>query len=55
VLITAHAVATGAAVFVFLGGVQIAAITIILVYATRYRSSPCASHARDLSGAIPAT
>ena len=44
VLITSHAVATGAAVFIALGVVQIAAITLILVFATRYRSSVCTGH-----------
>jgi hypothetical protein len=43
-LVTTHAVATGAAVFIALGAVQIAATTLILVYATRYRSSLCAGH-----------
>jgi hypothetical protein len=43
-LVTAHAIATGAAVFIVLGGVQIVATTLILLYATRYRSSYCAGH-----------
>jgi hypothetical protein len=44
-LVTTHAVAMGAAVFIALGVVQIAAITLILVYATKYQSSVCAGHA----------
>lgn len=44
VLVTSHALATGAAVFVALGAVQIIATTIVLVYATRYASSYCAGH-----------
>lgn len=48
-LVTTHAIATRAVVFILLGGVQILAITVILVYATKYASSYCASHApRDL-------
>jgi uncharacterized protein with PQ loop repeat len=43
-LVTTHAVATGAAVFVLLGGLQIVAITVILVYAARYRDSYCDGH-----------
>ena len=46
VLITAHAVATRAAVFVLLGGVQIVAIGVILLYATRYRYQACGGHTR---------
>ncbi len=43
-LLTAHAIATDAAVFVLLGSLQALAITTILVYATKYRSSYCAGH-----------
>ncbi|MGH2686899.1 MAG: PQ-loop domain-containing transporter [Actinomycetota bacterium] len=43
-LVTINAIATGATVFIFLGGVQIVATALILLYATRYRSSYCASH-----------
>ncbi len=45
VLLTAHAIATHSAVFVLLGALQIVAITTILIYATKYRSSYCAGHA----------
>jgi len=43
-LVTSHAIATHALVFTLLGVVQIVAIVLILVYATRYRSSQCAGH-----------
>ena len=43
-LVTTHAIATRAAVFIVLGGVQIAATTVILVYATRYASPTCGTH-----------
>lgn len=44
-LVTTHAVATRAVVFILLGSVQVLATTVILVYATKYASSYCASHA----------
>jgi hypothetical protein len=43
-LVTTHAIATGAVVFIVLGGVQIVATTLILLYATKYASSYCGSH-----------
>jgi PQ loop repeat len=43
-LVTAHAIAMGAVAFILLGGVQIAATTVILVYATKYTSSYCVGH-----------
>jgi hypothetical protein len=43
-LITAHAVAIGAVVFIALGVVQLAAITVILVFTGKYAGSYCASH-----------
>jgi PQ loop repeat len=46
-LVTTHAIATGAVVFILLGGVQVVAITVILVYATKYASSYCLGHAPD--------
>jgi hypothetical protein len=46
-LVTTHAIAIGAVVFILLGGVQIVAITVILVYATKYASSICLGHAPD--------
>lgn len=45
VLITARAVAIGAAAFVVLGGIQIVATTLIMLYAARYKDAPCPSHA----------
>ena len=44
VLTTTHAVAIGAAVFVALGGIQIVATTLIMLYAARYKDTPCPSH-----------
>src|SRR6266487_3390664 len=44
VLITALAVAIGAAAFVVLGGIQIVATTLIMLYAARYKDTPCPSH-----------
>jgi len=46
--VTAHAIATRATVFVVLGGVQIVATTVILLYATKYASSYCFGHAGNL-------
>lgn len=43
-LVTTHALATGARVFIALGGVQIAATTVILIYATKYASFTCRTH-----------
>ncbi|MGH2676240.1 MAG: PQ-loop repeat-containing protein [Actinomycetota bacterium] len=43
-LVTTHAIATRAAVFIVLGGVQIVATTAILLYATKYASSYCGGH-----------
>jgi acyl dehydratase len=43
-LVTSHAVATDARVFIALGLVQILATAVVLVYATRYASSYCAGH-----------
>jgi hypothetical protein len=43
-LVTTHAIATQAAVFIVLGGVQIVATTVILFFSTKYASSYCGSH-----------
>jgi hypothetical protein len=43
-LVTTHAVAIGATVFIALGAIQLAATGIILIYTTRYEHSYCASH-----------
>lgn len=50
-LVTTHAIATQAVVFIVLGGVQIVATTVILIYATKYAFSYCAGHAPVDSGA----
>jgi hypothetical protein len=44
-LVTTHAIATRAVVFILLGGVQIVATTVILICATKYASSYCVGHA----------
>src|SRR5690348_17947355 len=44
VLITARAIAIGASVFVVLGGIQIVATALIMLYAVRYQDTPCPSH-----------
>jgi hypothetical protein len=43
-LVTSHAVATGATVFIALGAIQLTATALILFYCTRYANSYCASH-----------
>jgi uncharacterized protein with PQ loop repeat len=43
-LVTAHAVATHAEVFVVLGAVQLVSTAIILVFGTRYHGSFCPLH-----------
>lgn len=44
ILVTSHAVAIGAGVFIAIGAVQLAATGLILVYTTKYAGSYCASH-----------
>ena len=44
VLTTARAVAIGDGVFIVLGGIQIVATALIMLYATRYKDTPCPSH-----------
>jgi hypothetical protein len=43
-LTTAHAIAIHAGVFIVLGGIQIAATALIVVYAARYKDTPCPVH-----------
>lgn len=43
-LVTTNAIATGAPVFIVLGGVQIIATVLVLIYATKYRSTYCDGH-----------
>jgi len=44
VLTTARAIAIHAGVFIVLGGIQIVATALIMLYATRYKDTPCPSH-----------
>ena len=44
ILITVRAVAIQASVFIVLGGIQIVATALIVLYAARYRDTPCPSH-----------
>ena len=44
VLITAHAVAIGAGVFILLGTIQVVATALIVVFAIRYKDTPCPIH-----------
>src|SRR5499425_2170064 len=43
-LTTVRAVAIGAGVFIVLGGIQIVATALIMLYAIRYKDTPCPSH-----------
>ena len=43
-LTTVRAVAIGAGVFIMLGGTQIVATALIMLYAARYTDTPCPSH-----------
>src|SRR5262245_38372551 len=43
-LTTARAIAIHAGVFIMLGGIQIVATTVVTLYATRYKDTPCPSH-----------
>lgn len=43
-LVTTNAIVTGATVFIVLGGVQIVATALVLIYATKYRSTYCDGH-----------
>ena len=44
VLTTARAIAIDAGVFITLGGIQIVATALIMLYAARYKDTPCPSH-----------
>jgi hypothetical protein len=44
VLTTARAIAIQADVFILLGGIQIVATALIMLYAARYKDTPCPSH-----------
>jgi uncharacterized protein with PQ loop repeat len=43
-LVTTHAVATRASVFIVLGAIQLVATMIIVIFATKYKNSYCAFH-----------
>jgi hypothetical protein len=43
-LVTSHALASGATVFIALGAIQLTATALILIYSTKYSNSYCASH-----------
>jgi PQ loop repeat len=43
-LTTARAIAIHAGVFIALGGIQIVATAVIMLYATRYKNTPCPVH-----------
>jgi uncharacterized protein with PQ loop repeat len=43
-LVTVHAVAIGAVVFIALGAIQLTATSLILVFTTKYEGLYCASH-----------
>jgi uncharacterized protein with PQ loop repeat len=44
VLVTARAIAIHAGVFIVLGGIQIVATALIMLFAARYKDTPCPSH-----------
>ena len=54
-LVTARAIAIGAGVFIALGGIQVVATTVIVVYATRYKDTPCPVHLPRQPGVKAAT
>jgi len=54
VLITAHAVAIGAGVFIVLGAIQIVATVLITLFAARYKDTPCPVHLPRPPGATTA-
>jgi hypothetical protein len=43
-LTTARAIAIQAGVFIALGGIQIVATALVMLYATRYKNTPCSVH-----------
>jgi hypothetical protein len=54
-LITVRAIAIHAGVFIALGGIQIVATALIMIYATRYKNTPCPIHHPRQPGAETAT
>ena len=55
VLVTAHAIAIHAGVFIVLGGIQIVATALIMLYAARYQGTPCPIHLPGQPAASTAT
>ena len=55
VLITARAVAIDAGVFIVLGAIQTVATALIMLYAARYKDTPCPSHLPGQAAAKAAT
>ena len=54
VLTTAHAIAIRAAVFIVLGAIQIVATVLIMLFAARYKDTPCPVHLPPPPGATTA-
>jgi uncharacterized protein with PQ loop repeat len=54
-LTTARAIAIHAGVFIVLGGIQIAATTLIMFYSARYKDTSCPIHGSRQLGAKTAT
>ena len=52
-LVTSHAIAIGATVFIALGAIQLTATALILIYSTKYSNSFCASHLPPVLAAEP--
>lgn len=52
-LVTSHALATAATVFIALGAIQLTATVLILAYSTKYAGSYCASHLPAVLAAEP--
>jgi uncharacterized protein with PQ loop repeat len=55
ILTTARAIAIHAGVFIALGGIQIVATALIMLYATRYEGVPCPTHLPGQATATTAT
>jgi PQ loop repeat len=54
-LVTVRAIAIHAGVFIALGGIQVVATTLIVLYATRYKDTSCPTHLSRQPGAKAAT
>jgi hypothetical protein len=53
ILMTVHAVAIGAAVFIALGLIQVVATSLVVVYTVRYDGSACSMHVHGVAVAAP--